>query len=117
MPFVDNLPWVSEDQGQTYYSDRTLALAILFDMCPNDDDTACVRLLADKNKIGVSYPCNAIWAMWALAKANRMDVILKDMRELWATMPSVTINNTIQEFWQTEPDSWSAMEFMLLLVH
>lgn len=105
--FVDNLPWVSEDQGQTYYSDRTLALAILFDMCPNDDDTACVRLLADKNKIGVSYPCNAIWAMWALAKANRMDVILKDMRELWATMPSVTINNTIQEFWQTEPDSWS----------
>ena len=45
--------------------------------------------------------------MWALAKANRMDVILKDMRELWATMPSVTINNTIQEFWQTEPDSWS----------
>lgn len=106
--FIDNLPWLHEEGGQRCYSDRTLAMAILFDMCPNNDVNECIHLLADcPDKIGLSYPCNAIWAMWALAKANRIDVVLKDLRERWAIMPSVILNNTIQEFWQTEADSWS----------
>lgn len=106
--FVDNLPYLQEEGGNIRFSDRTLSMAILFDLCPDGDNTECIRLLSERpQEVGFSYPCNAVWPTWALAKAGRMDVILKDMREQWATMQSVIQNNTIQEFWQTEPDSWS----------
>lgn len=106
--FVDNLPWLQEEGGAVRYSDRALSMAILFDLCPDNDRTECVRLLSERpQEVGFSYPCNAIWPLWALAKVGRMDIVLKDLRERWATMLSVVQNNTIQEFWQTEPDSWS----------
>ena len=106
--FVDNLPWIQEENGEYRYSDRTLAMAILFDLCPDDNDAECIRLLSESPKeLGWSYPCNAVWPLWALSKAGRIDVVLNSLRSQWAEMPSVLQNNTIQEFWQTEPDSWS----------
>ncbi len=60
--------------------------------------------------MGFSYPCNAGWRLWALAKGGRADVIVKDLRERWATMESVRLNNTLQEDWQAQADSgqqWS----------
>ena len=60
--------------------------------------------------MGFSYPANAGWRLWALAKGGRADVILKDLRERWATMDSVRLNNTLQEDWKAQPDSgaqWS----------
>lgn len=106
--FVDNLPWLQEENNNVRFSDRALSMAILFDLCPNGDNAECIRLLSERpQEVGFSYPCNAVWPLWALTKAGRMDIILKDLREKWATMLSVVQNNTIQEFWQTEPDSWS----------
>jgi hypothetical protein len=60
--------------------------------------------------MGFSYPANAGWRLWALAKGGRPDVILQDLRERWATMDSVMLNNTLQEDWEVKPDSgqqWS----------
>jgi hypothetical protein len=57
--------------------------------------------------LGLSYPCNANWRYWALAKAGRAELIVRDFRRRWATMRSVTENNTIQEDWDAQPDSTS----------
>jgi hypothetical protein len=60
--------------------------------------------------MGFSYPANACWRLWALARGGRADVIVKDFRERWATMDSVRLNNTLQEDWKAAPDSgaqWS----------
>ena len=50
------------------------------------------------------------WRLWALGKCGRADVIVKDLRERWATLDSVRLNNTLQENWHVKPDSnseWS----------
>ena len=108
--FVDNLPWLGADTG-IRLSDRTLANAILFDQCPGDETTAAVRALTEcPPHLRLSYPCNAGWRYWALGKAGRGDVIVSEFREKWAAMPSVALNNTIQENWRCSPDStaqWS----------
>jgi alpha-L-rhamnosidase len=108
--FVDNLPWLQEE-GEVRLSDRTLATAILFDQCPGGATTASLDALVDcPPTMGFSYPCNAGWRLWALAKGGRSDVILKDFRTRWATMESVLKNNSLQEDWQAAPDSraqWS----------
>lgn len=57
--------------------------------------------------MGLSYPANGNWRLWALGKMGRADVILKDLRERWATMDSVLLNNTLQEDWKVTPDSGS----------
>jgi hypothetical protein len=60
--------------------------------------------------MGFSYPANAGWRLWALAKAGRADTVLDDLRSRWATMDSVKLNNTLQEDWRALPDSgaqWS----------
>jgi hypothetical protein len=57
--------------------------------------------------LGLSYPSNACWRYWALARHGRIDAVLRDLRERWATMPSVRLNNTIGEEWTTRPDSTS----------
>ena len=68
-------------------------------------------MLADcPPEMGFSYPCNAGWRLWALAKGGRADVIVNDFRKRWATMNSVKLNNTLQEDWIAQPDShqqWS----------
>jgi alpha-L-rhamnosidase len=108
--FVNNLPWLKEE-GKSRLCDRSLATSVLFDQCPGQKTAAAVGALAGcPAEMGLSYPANAGWRLWALAKAGRADVIVKDLRERWATMDSVKLNNTLQEDWQVKPDSgaqWS----------
>jgi hypothetical protein len=105
--FVNNLPWLAEEQKSSL-CDRSLATSVLFDQCPGGDTAAAVRTLVDcPREMGLSYPANAGWRLWALAKEGRTDVIVADLRKRWATMESVKQNNTIQEGWGAKPDSSS----------
>jgi hypothetical protein len=48
--------------------------------------------------------------MQALARHGRIDAVLRELRERWAVMPSVVLNNTNSEDWAVRPDSpdqWS----------
>jgi len=108
--FVINRPWLSQEK-ELRLCDRSLATAILFDQCPGGEIGPAVRALADvPPEMGLSYPANAGWRLWALAKAGRIDVVLNDLRTRWAAMDSVVLNNTLQESWKAVPDSgdlWS----------
>ena len=105
--FINNLPWLDEEKSPRY-CDRSLATAILFNMCPNNNIKRSIDILAEKPKeLGVSYPCNAVWPLWALTSAGRIDVVLDDFRTKWAVMSSVILNNTIQEDWNANPNSGS----------
>jgi alpha-L-rhamnosidase len=108
--FINNLPWLEEEKN-TRTCDRSLATAILFDQCPGGQTAIAVRSLAEcPPEMGFSYPANAGWRLWALAKAGRADVIVSDLRARWAPMLSVKENNTLQEDWQARHDSgqqWS----------
>ena len=108
--FVNNLPWLAEEK-QPRTCDRSLATAVLYEQCSAGDTEAALRSLAGcPPEMGFSYPCNAGWRLWALAKGGRADVIVKDLRDRWATMTSVIENNTLQEDWQARHDSgqqWS----------
>ncbi|NLF09584.1 MAG: alpha-L-rhamnosidase [Pirellulaceae bacterium] len=105
--FVDNLPWLAEEK-KPRLSDRTLATAILFDQCPENNSTASLQALIEcPAEMGLSYPCNACWRYWALARLGRADVAVQDFRRRWATMQSVVLNNTLQETWEVTPDSCS----------
>ena len=108
--FVNNLPWLGEEKSART-CDRSLATAILFDQCPDAQTSAALRSLVEcPAEMGFSYPCNAGWRLWALAKGGRADVIVSDLRKRWATMTSVKENNTLQEDWEARHDSgqqWS----------
>jgi hypothetical protein len=105
--FLDNLPWLVEDKAPRM-SDRALATAILFDQCPGGDTAAALRALVETpRELGLSYPCNAGWRYWALARLGRADVVLHDFRTRWATMRSVIENNTLQEMWTVQTDGGS----------
>ena len=108
--FINNLPWLAEEKAPRT-CDRSLATAILFDQCPGRRTEAALHSLANcPPEMGFSYPANAGWRLWALARAGRADVIVKDLRERWATMDSVKLNTTLQEDWKAAPDSgaqWS----------
>ena len=108
--FVNNLPWLAQEKTPRT-CDRSLATAILFDQCPGNKTDAAVRMLADcPPEMGFSYPANAGWRLWALARGGRADVIVKDLRQRWATMDSVQLNNTLQEDWTAQPGQRPAME-------
>lgn len=105
--FVINRPWMDEEGGPRM-CDRSLSTAILFDQCPDGPTEEVMKLLVDcPPEMGFSYPANAGWRLWALAKLQRPDVIVKGLRERWATMDSVRLNNTLQEDWEVRPDSGS----------
>ncbi|MCC6695429.1 MAG: alpha-L-rhamnosidase N-terminal domain-containing protein [Candidatus Hydrogenedentes bacterium] len=108
--FEANLPWQTEEQ-KVRLCDRSLATSILFDQCPGNNTAAALKALVEcPAEMGVSYPANAYWRYWALAKSGRADVIVTDWRERWATMPPVILNNTLGEWWTPKPDSsnlWS----------
>lgn len=105
--FVNNLPWLDEEKG-VRLCDRSLATAILFDQVPGGKTAPLVNALVEcPPEMGFSYPANAGWRLWALGKAGRPDVIVKDLRERWAKMDSVRLNNTLQEDWTAQPDSGS----------
>ena len=106
--FVSNLPWSSEGRR---YDDRSLAMAVLFGLCPNGStDTAETLLVEMPKEVGRSYPANAIWRSRALIALGRVDVAVDDLRENWSKMSSVHSNGTLQEHWVARSDSldqWS----------
>lgn len=108
--FVVNQPWLAEEK-EPRLCDRSLATSILFDQCPRGRVEPALRALANcPPYLGFSYPANAGWRLWALAKGGRPEAILKDLRTRWAGMESVKLNNTLQEDWDARPDSgqqWS----------
>ncbi len=107
--YVANRPWAKEE-GESRTCDRSLALGILYDLCPASRTAPALSRLAEvPPSMGFSYPANSCWRLWALAKGGRPDVILSDFRTRWAAMYSVKHNNTLQEFWEEHPDSGSVM--------
>jgi len=112
--FVNNRPWLDEGpdrEKSPRMDDRSLATAILFGQCPENDTAESLRLLAESPpEMGYSYPCNACWRYWALCRCGRSDIVLNEFRDRWATMDSVILNNTLAEDWFAQPDSgaqWS----------
>jgi hypothetical protein len=108
--FVGNLPW-EDEEGGSRLDDRSLATALLFDQCPGGRTAEAVAALASPApSTMLSYPANSHWRMQALARHGRIDAVLKELRERWAALPSVLLNNTISEDWTARPDStdqWS----------
>jgi alpha-L-rhamnosidase len=108
--YINNLPWAGEE-GEERMCDPSLATAVLFGSCPQDDTSASLRALGEcPENMGLSYPANAGWRYWALGKAGFTDVILDEFRNRWAAMESVQLNNTLAEIWNAHPDSgdlWS----------
>ena len=108
--FVSNLPW-EDEEGATRLDDRSLATALLFDQCPGGRVAESVAALASPPaSMALSYPANSHWRMQALARHGRPGAILKELRERWAALPSVRLNNTTPEDWAVRPDSsdqWS----------
>jgi hypothetical protein len=108
--FVNNMPWLDEE-GEVSLCDRSLATAILFGQCPGGaTDAALEALVHCPPQMGFSDPANANWRLWALCRLGRVDVVLRELRERWALLPSVLENNTIQERWVAQPDTgdqWS----------
>jgi hypothetical protein len=103
--FVDNLPWLDREKNPRL-TDRSLATAILYDLCPGGEVSAALRTLVEcPANMGLSYPMNSIWRYWALARLGRMDVVLKDFRERWSTMNTVVQNNCLPEVWNAQPDT------------
>jgi hypothetical protein len=117
--FINNLPWENEE-GEERMCDRSLATAVLFGLAPRGETAPLVKALADRPpSLGVSYPANACWRYWALAEGGRTDIILRELRDRWATMPSVLLNNTLAEIWDAQPDSgdlWSHCAIVPLYV-
>ena len=105
--FVVNKPWLSEE-GTPRFCDRSLSNALLYDQLPGGSWQESVRVLSScPAEMGFSYPANAIWRLWALARAGKGKEIIEDLRGRWAGMPSVVENNTLSEFWDVTPDSGS----------
>jgi hypothetical protein len=102
--FVDNQPWLDQEKS-VRFSDRVLATSILYDQCPAGNISASARLLVQKPpEMALSYPMNSIWRYWALGRIGRGDLIVDEMRNVWATMPAVIENNALPEIWNHKPD-------------
>ena len=89
------------------YCDRAIAhllwlLAHGYPVAPKLDKEIDLITRMPKS-VGCGYPANSIWRHWAWARLGRVDLILKEFRERWATMYSVTHNTTIQEMWSIKP--------------
>ncbi|NJK46030.1 MAG: hypothetical protein HC933_18775 [Pleurocapsa sp. SU_196_0] len=91
--------------------DRSLATAVLYGQCLDDRTRPSLELLASPPpELGLSYPANAVWRMRALIHGGQIQPVLRELRERWATMPSVQLNHTLSEFWHAIPDTdhqWS----------
>ena len=111
--FVDNLPWWREDGG-VHFSEMTLGISVEYDQCPGGAIERSVELLATKPKnVGIDNSTEPVaWGWWALAKGGRPDVVVKELREVYGTMNSVRLNNSIEEFYggskkPDTPNNWS----------
>ena len=120
--FVCNLPWVEEEK-EIRYCDRSLATSIIYNQSPGGNDKVALEIISKCPKeLGLSYPCNAIWRYWALAKENAIQIVIDDFRNQWGNMASVIENNTLQEFWEVKHDSghqWShcAVSPLIMIYH
>lgn len=107
---IVNLPWLSEEKSPRT-CDRSLSHLILGNFISEAEKTVALRELETKPpRMGLSYPPNAQWRLWALANGGRIQPVLNELREIWATMDSVIKNNTMSEDWHVQPDSnsqWS----------
>jgi len=102
--FIDNKPFIEEDGYETV-SDRTLSMALLYGYYDDPDES--IRLLKEMPPfVGGSYPCNMVWNYRALSKFGQTDAVTEDLKKRWYTMPSVTQNNSLQEFFDTGTDSF-----------
>ena len=108
--YINNLPWLKEEKEERI-CDRSLAMAVLYDLCPDGMTKNSVSILANPpENLGLSYPANANWRYWALAKGGQIQPILNDFRGKWYDIESVKENNTIAEWWTVKPDNgqqWS----------
>ena len=108
--FVNNLPWVSED-GLYRTDDMSLGFAVYFDLCPGDDVQPSLDMLQGcPPEMGRSFTSNWNWRYWALAKHGRTTSFVRELKEVWAVMPSVLYNNTLAEIFDPKFDShddWS----------
>ena len=120
--FVKNRSWNAEEGG-IRTCDRSLATSILFDQCPGGSTEAALNMLATcPEEMGLSYPANAVWRYWALAKSRAIQVVLDDFRTRWSKMISVQENNTLSESWVPLYDTnseWShcPVSPLILLYH
>lgn len=105
--YVNNLPW-KDEEGEIRYCDRSLATSLIYDLCPDGDiDKTLTILERCPSEMGISYPCNAVWRLWALVKYQKINSVLSDLKSKWGRMSSVWSNNTLQEFWSAYPDGSS----------
>ena len=108
--FVCNLPW-EDERGAPLLDDRSLATALLFDQCPGGRVAESIAALAEPAaSLILSSPAHSHWRMQALARHGRIDAVLRELRERWARMPSVLLNNSISERFEVRADStdqWS----------
>ena len=108
--FINNLPWYSEEKNLRT-CDRSLAHLILSNFIPQSERTVVLNELETQpERMGLSYPPNAQWRLWALAEGGRVKPVVNEFREIWAKMDSVIQNNTMSEDWHVNPDSnsqWS----------
>jgi len=105
--YVCNKPWLAEE-GEVRLCDRSLATAILFDLLPVEAGSQAMDVLVKKpTELGLSYPPNSNWYLWALGKYGRSEEIIEDFRSRWIKLRSIHKNNTMQEAWRALPDSSS----------
>jgi alpha-L-rhamnosidase len=108
--YVCNRPWAEAEKGLRY-CDRSLGMAVLYDLNVGNRHANSLQLLADRPaELGLSYPTNAVWRYWALAKGQRIDVLLREFRTYWYEAPSVQLNHVLAEFLEVKPDTsaqWS----------
>jgi hypothetical protein len=100
-----------------------LATAIIYNQCPGGNNVNALKIISECPKdLGLSYPCNAIWRYWALAKGKAIQIVIDDFRIRWGNMDSVIENNTLQEMWEVTHDSgyqWShcAVSPLIMIYH
>jgi len=108
--FVANRPWAAQEGG-VRLDDRSLSMSVLFDLCPKKQTAASIKALIEKPKeLGLSYPANVVWNVWALGAAGRADAVVSELRDRWVNLQSVRENNTLSEHWKVTPDTrdqWS----------
>ncbi len=108
--YVCNKPWTAEE-NEILYCDRSLSMAVLYGLNMGNQNDNSIKILAEiPTNLGISYPTNAVWRYWALAKGKRMDILLKEFRTSWYEAPSVQLNNVMAEFLDVKPDThnqWS----------
>jgi hypothetical protein len=79
-----------------------------YEVAPSLDRTIEILTTSPKT-LGIGYPVNSCWRHWAWTRLGRVDLVLKELREVWTQMYSVKNNGTIQEMWNIQPGTTSMM--------